>query len=162
MYEINIYILKSNINKYTNSEYNIKVKDIIGRGLHGLVVMIDDKVIKIYTKYNIEIEFYNKIIDDNLDINNLTCKCAIGKLTKPFIFNNFVFNKNNNILLMPFYQKLSKSKIKTKNEDFILTFIIKIFKLLIYIQNKYNYINLDVKLQNIMYDQKKKKRYSVN
>ena len=56
---------------------------------------------------------------------------------------------------MPFYQKLSKSKIKTKNEDFILTFIIKIFKLLIYIQNKYNYINLDVKLQNIMYDQKK-------
>jgi hypothetical protein len=156
MYYINIYITNSNLKKYDKSRYKIRVNDIIGRGLHGLVVLIKDKVIKIYQKNNIEIEFYNKIINDNIEINNLSCKCAIGYLTKPFIYNNFVFNKNSNILIMPIYNKLSEIRIKIRNEDFILSFIIKIFKLLIYIQQKYNYINLDVKLQNIMYDLKKK------
>ena len=118
MNDININISNSNLKKYDISKYKINVKNIIGRGLHGLVLLIEDNVIKIYSKYNIEIEFYNKIINDNLEIDNLTCKCAIGNLTKPFIYNNFVFNKNSDILIMPVYNKLAV--IKIKNEDFIL------------------------------------------
>ena len=159
MNDIYINIINSNIDIYKKDNYIIKVNEIIGRGLHGLVLSINNYVIKIYQKYNIEIEFYNNIINNNIsnnvNISNLTNNCAIGYLVKPFVYNNYVFNKKSNIIIMPIYKKLNDISINIKNEDFLLNFIKKIFKLLIYIEKNYNFINLDVKLQNIMYDIKK-------
>lgn len=150
MKELYINITSSNIDKF-NLGYNLfNTTNIIGRGLHGLVLSINNYVIKIYSDFNIEINFYKQIINDNLNIENLTNKCAIGFLLKPFICNNLVYNKNSNIIILPKYIPLNK--INMCNEIFLLNFIKKIFILLIFIKNKYNYINLDLKLINIMYD----------
>jgi hypothetical protein len=156
MDELYINIINSNIKLdiFKIGKKKIKIKSKIGKGLHGIIFDINNYIIKIYSKFNIEFDFYRDIIVNKKTVNNLTNECAIGLLFKPFIYDNLIYTKKSYLIIIPKYTPLDKININIKEEKFLINFIKKNIILNNYLYNKYKYVNLDLKLMNIMYDEK--------
>ena len=156
MDELYVNIINSNIKLdiLKIGKKKIKIKSKIGKGLHGIIFDINNYIIKIYSEFNIEFDFYKDIIVNNKIINNLTNECAIGLLFKPFIYDNLIYTKKSYLIIIPKYTPLDKININIKEEKFLINFIKKNIILNNYLYNKYKYVNLDLKLMNIMYDEK--------
>jgi serine/threonine protein kinase len=178
------HILKSNHNDYKeNKNKNIYIQKLIGEGVYGIVFLIqNDHVIKIFknstlkktileeTNYlipikneNRELMFYYKYINDNKESNNYIINLyAIGIIKDQMIDNNNLLDTDSYFIIlpycMPFYKKFNvfnKRLIDDSNGiKFTLRTMKKISEASLYLENKYNLINLDIKLNNCMITRK--------
>ena len=59
MDELYVNIINSNIklDLFKIGKKKIKIKSKIGKGLHGIIFEINNYIIKIYSKFNIEFDF---------------------------------------------------------------------------------------------------------
>lgn len=178
------YILKSNHANFEENKINkIIVQKNIGEGSYGLVFLIEnDMVIKIFkdstyknvifeeSNYlipikneNRELIFYYKYINENNKKENYIINlCCIGIIKNKIIFNSTTLRENSYFVIIPYcipfydYYKIKNKPLINNSNGFNLT--LKIMKRLIeiihFFENKYNLINLDIKLNNFMFSKK--------
>ena len=156
MNEVNL-LVEYNIS-YLNFT-NIQLKEKIGEGKSGIIYKInDDLVIKILKNGNrFEYDFYNNFIEilkkDSIS-KKISLPIAYGNLLNNIEIDNETFNMENKFLILHKYKRFKFEKIKAFSK------IGKIFKLIndiLIIENffetKLKFVNLDIKLDNIVMDQ---------
>lgn len=187
-FKLNIKILKSNHIDYQENKFKkITIKKKIGEGSYGLVFLIEnDFVIKIFknstetntilneSNYlipikneNRELIFFYKYINHKLKKNYIINLNAIGVTKDILVDKDNVYELNSYFIILPlcipFYEIFNILNIPLIDKKDGITFTISVMKRLIeisyFIENKYNIVNLDFKLNNFMF---KKKSNSLN
>jgi hypothetical protein len=177
---LKIYILRSSNDNYIENKYKkIKIIKKIGEGSYGLVFLLNnDHVIKIFKnstiknsilnesnylipiKYeNRELIFYYKYIDDKKENNYIINLYAIGLIKDIIIDNTNNIDLNSYFIILPlcksFYNIYNIYNTPLINKKNGINFTLKIMKRIIqiseFLENKYNIINLDFKLNNFMF-----------
>ena len=173
-------ILKSNDSNYIENNIKVLyIKKKLGEGSYGIVFQLDnDHVIKIFKNStqtntllnetnmlmpikneNRELLFFLKNKNDKLDKNYIIQLYAIGTI-KDIIIDNFnKYDKDSYFIILPLCKLFyDVNKIYNKpliNEENVLLITIKIMRRMldvsIYLEKKYNIINLDLKINNFMY-----------
>lgn len=181
---IKCYILKSNHDNFKEKKsMKILIKKKIDEGGYGIVFLLEnDMVMKIFKKSlykdtiieesnclipikneNRELTFYYKYINENKQeqnyIINLYC---IGFIKNRIIIDSNILEPYSYFIILPycipFYEryKIKNDPLISKNNG--LEFTIKIMKRLIeiiyFFENKYNLINIDLKLNNFMFNKR--------
>ena len=156
MNEVNL-LVEYNISDLNFS--NIQLKEKIGEGKSGIIYEINNNlVIKIFKNGNrFEYDFYNNFIEilkeDSIS-KKISLPIAYGNLLNNFEINDEQFNMENKFLILHKYKRFRFEKIKAFSK------VGKIFKLIndiLIIENffetKLKFVNLDIKLDNIVMDQ---------
>lgn len=153
--------LKIKYNNSSNNFENININKKIGEGKSGSIYEINinnytynnDYVIKILKNGNrFEYDFYNNFIEifkeDTISLK-IGLPICYGRL-----LNNFKeFNMKNKFLIFHKYKRLTLKNIKGNTEkDKILNLIYNLLKVELFLEQKLNFVNLDIKLDNIMLD----------
>ena len=180
---LKIYILRSSNDNYIENKYKkIKIIKKIGEGSYGLVFLLNnDHVIKIFknstlkntilneTNYlipvkneNRELIFYYKYIDEKKENNYIIELYSIGLIQDSIIDNKTKIELNSYFIILPlcrpFYNTFNIHNTPLINKKNGINFTLKVMKRLIqiseFLENKYNIINLDFKLNNFMFKNK--------
>ena len=180
---LKIYILRSSNENYIENKYKkIKIIKKIGEGSYGLVFLLNnDHVIKIFKNSTIqntilnesnylipiknenrELIFYYKYIDEKKENNYIINLYAIGIIKDTIIDNTNNIELNSYFIILPlctsFYNTYKIFNTELINKKNGINFTLKIMKRLIqiseFLENKYNIINLDFKLNNFMFTNK--------
>jgi hypothetical protein len=186
-FKLSTYILKSITSLYPEKKIiNLTVKEKLGEGSYGIIYLIDnDNVIKIFknsifnntilteshylipTKNeNRELIFFLKYVTNNYIANRQVINIvAIGIIKDIIIDSNYKLNLDSYFIILPYYTSFYKS-INIFNMPLIekkdgLLFTLKIMKRLLeisyFMENNYNLVNLDIKLNNFVFKKKKTK-----
>ncbi len=170
-----IKIKSSRYDYFKNNDIiNIKFIYLIDEGSYGIIILLNKNkyVIKLFKEnykknYGIintdEYELFNELIkiNNNDYCKNLVYAIATGHLNENLIINNIKFSKNNKLIIMPFYESFHKINPYFKVNSilyyqdykyFILNFIYKILNAIIFLKNKLDIIHIDIKLNNILYN----------
>ena len=183
---INCFILYSKTNNYVaNKYYNINLKAKIGQGGYGIIYEINKNyVIKIFKKSSIdtnintegnelipiknenrEINFFKSYIKYKNENNNYIIDIkAIGIICENYKIDNIFIKKNTFIMIMPICVSINKLLDLWKKPlinhkqgiEIVLNIMKKIINIQMYLSEYYNIINLDIKLDNFMIENKKK------
>jgi len=174
-FSIKTIIVKSNNKNYKeNQNKKLTIKDKIGEGSYGIVYRLDNgHVIKIFknsttnntslneTNYliplkneNRELIFYYQYENGNNYIINLF---AIGVIKDKYLDKNI--EMNNYFIILPYcipfyniYNFWNKPLINESNGiDFTVNVMRRLLQISKYLETKYEYINLDFKLNNFMF-----------
>jgi serine/threonine protein kinase len=184
-FQLNLLILKSDHKDYQeNKNKKIIIYKKIGEGSYGLVFLIqNDHVIKIFknsnynktilneTNYLLPIEnenreliFFFKYMNKTKEKNLIINLYAIGIIKDIIIDNNIKLDKNSYFIILPlcipFYETFNIWNIPLLNKKNGINFTLNVMKRLVeislFLENKYNIINLDFKLNNFMLNKKSK------
>jgi len=180
---LNVLIIKSNNELYKeNEKIQISILKKFNEGSYGIVFIIkNNHVLKLFknstfentvfeesndlipVRYeNRELMFYFKYINEQNKYKNIINIYAIG-ITKNRIDNEkLVFYKNSYFIILPFctpfYQIINTYNYplidNMNGVKFSLNIMKKLLDISLYLENKYNFINLDFKIQNIMFYEK--------
>ena len=179
-FSLKIYILRSSNDFYIENKYKkIKIIKKIGEGSYGLVYLLNnDHVIKIFKNStlknsilnesnclipikneNRELIFYYKYIDEKKENNYIINLYAIGLIKDIIIDNANSIELNSYFIILPlckpFYNSYNIFNTQLIDKKNGIKFTIKIMKRLIqisdFLENKYNIVNLDFKLNNFMF-----------
>lgn len=179
-FQLNLLILKSDHKDYQeNKNKKIIIYKKIGEGSYGLVFLIqNDHVIKIFknsnynktilneTNYLLPIEnenreliFFFKYMNKTKEKNLIINLYAIGIIKDIIIDNNIKLDKNSYFIILPlcipFYETFNIWNIPLLNKKNGINFTLNVMKRLVeislFLENKYNIINLDFKLNNFMF-----------
>tara|TARA_B110000037_G_scaffold220078_1_gene286792 strand:- start:84 stop:983 length:900 start_codon:yes stop_codon:yes gene_type:complete len=183
---INCFILYSKTNNYTaNKYYNLNLLAKVGQGGYGIIYEINKNyVIKIFKKSSIdtnintegneliptknenrEINFFTSYIKHkNVNSNYIIDIKAIGIICENYKIDGILIKKNTFIMIMPIcvsiYKLLDLWKKPLINHkqgiEIVLNIMKKIINIQMYLSEYYNIINLDIKLDNFMIENKKK------
>ena len=182
-FALNTKILKSNHKEYLeNKSKKIIIKKKIGEGSYGVIFLIDnDHVLKIFknstennailneSNYlipikneNRELIFFYKYENKLKEKNYIIHLCAIGITKDILIDNNNSFGINSYFIILPlcisFYETYNIYNIPLIDKKDGITFTLNVMKRLIeisfFLEEKYNIINLDFKLNNFMFKKK--------
>jgi serine/threonine protein kinase len=180
------FIIKSNNNNYKeNTNKKIVLKENLGEGSYGVVFLLQNNdVIKIFknslstniiqyetnflipiSNENRELLFYYKYIKSKNRVNNYIINIyAIGIIKDIFEYNLIQYHKNSYFIILPYcipfysvYNIFNKPLIYENNGlMFTLNIMKRLSEIIIFFENEYGMINLDVKLNNFMftYDEK--------
>ena len=180
---VNSVILRSNnIDYQENKKKKIIIKNKIGEGSYGLVFLIqNDHVIKIFknsthdtailneSNYllpikneNRELIFFLKYINNQIEKKYIINLYAIGLTSDIIIDNNIKLDINSYFIILPlcipFYTTFNILNVplinKTNGINFTLNVMKKLVEISLFLENKYNLINLDFKLNNFMFNKK--------
>jgi len=181
--KLNVLIIKSNNEKYKeNQKLELSLLKKIDEGSYGIVYFIkNDHILKIFknstldntifeesnniipVKYeNRELIFYLKYINNENKFKNIVNIYAIGISKNILQDKTLIFHKNSYFIILPFCIPFYKV-INTYNFPLIdningIKFSINIMKKLLeisyFLEEKYNLINLDFKINNIMFNEK--------
>ena len=180
---LKIYILRSSNDNYIENKYKkIKIIKKLGEGSYGLVFLLNnDHVIKIFKNSTIkntilnesnylipiknenrELIFYYKYIDEKKENNYIINLYAIGIIKDNIIDNTNNIELNSYFIILPlctsFYNTYKIYNTELINKKNGINFTLKIMKRIIqiseFLENKYNTINLDFKLNNFMFTNK--------
>jgi hypothetical protein len=177
-------IIKSNFDDYIENKIKkINVNEIIGEGSYGVVLLLQNEhVIKIFknstlnntildeSNYLIPIKnenrelifFFKYIVNNNINNNLIINVYAIGIIKDKIIINNTIYDENSYFIILPYYIPFYK-KFEILNKPLIdksngLLFTLKVMKRMLdasnYLENEFNIINLDIKLNNCMVPKK--------
>lgn len=181
---VKVYILHSTKTEYVEQKnMNIELQEKIGEGSYGIVFLMNNKhVIKIFKNSvfdktvliesdsllphkneNRELMFFLNYIKEKTKKNMIIDIYAIGVLKDILKYNNETIYKNNYFIILPFcipfYKMFSiwnKPLINTKNGFlFTLTVMKRLLDISLFLEKKYNLINLDFKFDNYMFTDKK-------
>jgi len=183
LFTLKILILKSSHKSYIENKIKkININKKIGEGSYGIIYLIDNNhVIKIFKQSTIdntklnesnylipiknenrELMFYFKYIDDKKENNYIINLFSIGIIKDKIIDNNILDLNSYFIILplcIPFYKKYNILNVPLIYKQHGIFFTLKIMKRLVeislFFEKKYNYINLDFKLNNFMFLDKK-------
>jgi hypothetical protein len=177
---INILTIKSNHSFYIEKKIQkIKIMENIGYGSYGYVFLLENKhVIKIFknssvtntildeTNYllplkneNRELIFYFKYKNQKKDINYIIELYSIGFIYDKKISKLYNLEEDPYYIILPycnsFYNKYNFYNKPLINNSNGILFTIKVMQRLLeisqYLEIKYEYINLDFKLNNFMF-----------
>jgi serine/threonine protein kinase len=180
---LRIYILKSSNTNYIENKYKkITVIKKLGEGSYGLVYLLNnDHVIKIFknstnkntilneSNYlipikneNRELIFYYKYIDEKKENNYIINLYAIGLIKDNIIDMSNDIELNSYFIILPlctsFYNTYDIYNVQLINKNNGINFTLNIMKRLIqisdFLEDKYNIVNLDFKLNNFMFKNK--------
>jgi len=181
---VKVHILHSAKSEYVEQKtMNIELQEKIGEGSYGIVFLMKNKhVIKIFKNSvlnktvlvesdsllplkneNRELMFFLNYIKEKTKKNMIIDIYAIGVLKDILKYNNETVYKNNYFIILPFcipfYKMFSiwnKPLINTKNGFlFTLTVMKRLLDISLFLEKKYNLINLDFKFDNYMFTDKK-------
>ena len=144
-------LLTIEYNRSSTTFNNIEIGDLIGEGSTGKVYKIKNKnnkyVIKIFKKNNrFEYDFYKNFINE---ISNSYMAKSIGY---PVAYG--VSNSKNKILIFNLYNKFDLNYVKGfSTEKKLINLIYDVLKVEIFLEEKLQCVNLDIKLNNIMMDE---------
>ena len=184
-FQLNTYILRSDQKDYQeNKNKKITIYKKIGEGSYGIVFLIDnDHVIKIFknsnyketilseTNYlipikneNRELIFFFKYMNKTKEKNLIINLYAIGIIKDVIIDNSIKLDKNSYFIILPlcipFYETFNVLNIPLLNKKNGINFTLNVMKRLVeislFLENKYNTINLDFKLNNFMLNKRTK------
>ena len=184
-FQLNTHILRSSHKDYQeNKNKKIIIYKKIGEGSYGIVFLIDnDHVIKIFknsnyketilieTNYlipikneNRELIFFFKYMNKTKEKNLIINLYAIGIIKDVIIDNSIKLDKNSYFIILPlcipFYETFNVLNIPLLNKKNGINFTLNVMKRLVeislFLENKYNVINLDFKLNNFMLNKKTK------
>jgi hypothetical protein len=176
---IKIHILESVLNEYEKEcEYSLQIKKKIGSGSYGTVYDIGNyHVIKLfhnstyettileerdciipYQSENRELSLYFRMIRNPLENhirNYIIPPLVIGYIKEDIQILNQVYKNGSYYVIMPICYPFYKYHMVKKNDmnkrDFILEFMYKLLHASLYLENEYNIVHLDIKMNNIMY-----------
>jgi hypothetical protein len=177
---IKTIILKSNHNYYQEKKQKkLNIINNIGNGSYGFVFMLDNNhVIKIFknSKFsttifeesnyliplkneNRELIFYFKYKNQKKDHNYIVQLYSIGILNDSKINKYYDLEEDSYFIILPycipFYTKYNIWNESLINSVKGISFTLKVMKRLLeisdYLETKYGYLNLDLKLNNFMF-----------
>lgn len=177
---INALTIKSNHPHYIEKKFQkLKIIECIGYGRYGYVFFLDNgHVIKIFknssvtntilneTNYllplkneNRELIFYFKYKNQKKDINYIIELYSIGFINDKKLKKIYNLEEDPYYIILPycnsFYNKHNFYNIPLIDDDNKTLFVIKVMQRLLeishYLETKYEYINLDFKLNNFMF-----------
>ncbi len=178
-------IIKSNHPDYEeNMNKQIKIKKKIGGGSYGLVFSLDNEhVIKIFkdstlnntilneTNYllpikneNRELIFFFKFKNAKKEHNYIISLYAIGLMRDKITYENTKFDENSYFIILPyctpFYEThkiLNSPLIYSSNGiKFTLEVMRRLLELSEFLETKYDYVNIDLHLDNFLFAHKSK------
>ena len=175
------FILKSNYTKYPERNLvKLIIRDKIGEGSYGIIYLIEnDSVIKIFKNSTInnaileesknlipsknenrELIFFLKyIIDNKIDNKYIINVYAIGVIKDIIIDNKNELTSNSYFIILPycipFYNSINILNVPLIQKKDGIIFTLKIMKRMLevsyFLENKYNMVNLDIKLNNFVF-----------
>lgn len=182
---LKLFILKSDNKEYIENKVNkILVKKKIGEGSYGIIFLLDnDHVIKIFKKStlensiltesnyllpiqneNRELIFYYKYINKKKENNFIINLFAIGLIRDIIVDKTNTLDINSYFIIMPqcvsFYNNFNIYNAQLINKKNGLNFTLNVMKRLLeisqFLENKFNIVNIDFKLNNFMFSEKSK------
>ena len=184
-FQLNTHILKSNHKDYQeNKNKKIIIFKKIGEGSYGLVFLLgNDHVIKIFKNSNYnktilnesnyllpienenrELIFFLKYVNKTKEKNLIVHLYAIGIIKDIIIDNSIKLDKDSYFIILPlcisFYETFNIWNIPLLNKkngvNFTLNVMKKLVEISLFLEDNYNLINLDFKLNNFMMSKKSK------
>jgi len=151
-------------------ETEIELIKFLGSGAYGTVYLtnIENIVIKIFEtvtnidKISLEYKIFEKLIEySNKETypHNLVRAMGRGILLSGFVHEQNKHYAGDRFILIPYYKKFYDVNIdrrKLREESFILDFISDLLRVCLFLEKKLNYIHLDIKTSNVMYNKNNK------
>lgn len=147
--------LKIKYNSTSQIFDDINITEKIGEGKSGLIYKISDNyVIKILKNGNrFEYDFYNNFLE-TLKEDIISLKIGLPLCYGRLLNNYNDFTMKNKFLIFKKYKKLELKNIRGNNNiEKILNLIYNLLKVENYLERKIKYVNLDIKINNVMLDE---------